>query len=90
MRGLSDPERLLAVCRGAAPHTWRLGRSGLDSERAQPVERKSEMTIDLVTIHWYDCNCDWLTKYCDEHHLRTARTPREILDRYTKEDDNDH
>lgn len=48
------------------------------------------MTIDLVTIHWYDCNCDWLTKYCDEHHLRTARTPREILDRYTKEDDNDH
>ncbi len=28
---------------------------------------------DIVRVHWYDHDCPWITKYCDEHHTRGAR-----------------
>lgn len=35
-----------------------------------------------VTVHWYDHDCEWVTKYCEEHHVRTARIPADVLGRF--------
>lgn len=33
-------------------------------------------------VYWYNCDCDWLSKYCDEHHRATARIPLAVLRSY--------
>lgn len=35
---------------------------------------------NLVMVTWYEHGCDWITKYCDENHTRSALVPRKILD----------
>lgn len=41
---------------------------------------------DSVTVRWYDCNCAWVTKFCDEEHTRFAIVPRDVLLRYMQRD----
>lgn len=33
-------------------------------------------------VTYYTCNCDYLSKYCDEHHLSGALVPVSILEQY--------
>jgi hypothetical protein len=35
-----------------------------------------------VSVTWYEHDCEWITKYCDEHHARTALVPRDVLAQY--------
>lgn len=30
---------------------------------------------DEIRVWWYDCDCPWQTKYCDEHHSKSALVP---------------
>ena len=34
---------------------------------------------DSVRVFWYDCDCEWITKYCEENHRRSALVPRGVL-----------
>ena len=36
----------------------------------------------MVRVTWYEHDCQWLTKYCDEHHARTAWVPLAIVKQY--------
>lgn len=38
---------------------------------------------DEVWVAWRDCNCDWTTKYCDDHHLQGATVSRSGLEALT-------
>lgn len=33
----------------------------------------------MVTVYWYEHSCEWLSKYCDEHHKKSARVPQSFL-----------
>lgn len=35
-----------------------------------------------MRVYWYECDCDWLTKFCDEFHRRTADIPLDVLKEY--------
>ena len=35
-----------------------------------------------VLVMWYEHDCPWITKYCDEEHLRRATVPRDVLSQY--------
>lgn len=37
-----------------------------------------------VTVYYYDHNCNWITKYCEEYHTRSAYVPISVLNQYTK------
>lgn len=28
--------------------------------------------MTTITVYWYDCDCAWITKYCDENHRKSA------------------
>lgn len=32
-----------------------------------------------MRVSWYEHDCDWLTKYCDEHHQRSATVPADAF-----------
>lgn len=34
---------------------------------------------DLHRVYWRDCDCEWLTKFCDENHVRHATVPGSLL-----------
>ncbi len=36
----------------------------------------------LVQVAWYEHDCPWLSKYCDENHLVTAMVPESVLASY--------
>lgn len=36
----------------------------------------------VVLVHWYDHDCLWLTKFCDEEHRRQAWLPVDVLRQY--------
>ena len=38
--------------------------------------------MKYITVSWYDCDCEWTTKYCDEEHRRYARVPVSVLRTY--------
>lgn len=38
---------------------------------------------DTRCVHWYHCNCDVLSKYCDEYHRSVALVPADVLRNYT-------
>lgn len=40
------------------------------------------MSTDTVTVSWYTCDCEWITKYCDEEHYATAVVPKSVLSEY--------
>jgi hypothetical protein len=46
------------------------------------VMRVSETSEQRVTVHWYDHDCEWVTKYCDEYHAKYALVPASVLRRY--------
>lgn len=35
-----------------------------------------------ITVRYYTCTCEYISKYCDEFHVATATVPRYILDKY--------
>lgn len=43
-------------------------------------EEKARQTI--VPVHYYTCDCDYISKYCDEYHTAYARIPKSVLDEY--------
>lgn len=60
--------------------TW--DADGITAERRAAISRLRELgeiTEPLVTIYWYEHNCEWLSKYCDEHHKRSAPVTAELL-----------
>lgn len=40
------------------------------------------MNDETVRVHWYEHNCEWLTKYCDDHHMVSASVPKAVLRKY--------
>ena len=32
-----------------------------------------------VTVSWYDCDCAYISKYCDENHRKYTEVPVELL-----------
>jgi hypothetical protein len=40
------------------------------------------MVDETIYVSWYEHDCDYLTKYCDEYHKVGARIPLEILTQY--------
>lgn len=38
-----------------------------------------------VYVSWHDCDCEWVTKYCDKHHRKSAFVPVASLERYVRE-----
>lgn len=42
---------------------------------------------ELVAVSWTDCDCEWMTSYCDENHRRTTRIPRSALTRAARRDE---
>lgn len=47
------------------------------------VTPKSVRPETTRRVHWYHCNCDVLSKYCDEYHRSVALVPAEFLRMYT-------
>lgn len=39
-----------------------------------------------VYVSWYDCDCDYISKYCDEYHSVGASVPLWVLRPYIKEE----
>lgn len=39
-----------------------------------------EMSDEMVRVYWYDHACEWVTKYCDEHHRRSALVQKQALE----------
>lgn len=39
---------------------------------------------DSRVVYWYKCNCDWVTKICEEEHRAYARVPLDVLNEYVK------
>ena len=37
---------------------------------------------ETVVVRYYDCKCDWRTKYCDEYHVRVVRIPLSVIREY--------
>lgn len=37
------------------------------------------MTDEKRIVYWYDCDCDWISKYCDENHRRSALVELDYL-----------
>lgn len=44
---------------------------------------------EKVLVKWYECDCQWLTKYCDEEHVRTAWVPLDVVKRHETAKEND-
>lgn len=49
---------------------------------AQYPEQEWPDLREKVLVSWYACNCDWLGKYCDEHHQASAHVPIKVLEQY--------
>lgn len=41
---------------------------------------------EKIAVRWYNCNCEWVSKYCDKHHTEVALIPKDVLKQYTKEE----
>jgi hypothetical protein len=39
-----------------------------------------------VWVTWYDCDCAFISKYCDENHVSRALVPVAVLNKFTKGD----
>lgn len=95
---LSDVQRVLAAVDAAAnatdPDVQRRFVRVLDMMEKHRIElvaaRQSapvtteEVAEPKITVHYYEHSCEWLTKYCDEYHRRTAVVPASVLARYTR------
>lgn len=45
----------------------------------------SESQKSKVIIHWYDHDCPWITKDCDENHRKFASVQKDKLDEFLKQ-----
>jgi hypothetical protein len=50
-----------------------------DVEKVIPIAAGNRM-LEQVRVYWYDHTCDYISKYCEEHHQRSAYLPRLTLD----------
>lgn len=55
--------------------------------RAHLATQEPTDADNLVAVSWTDCNCEWVTGYCDEYHRRTSRIPRSVLTRNARRDE---
>ena len=37
------------------------------------------MQGEMVLVSWYDCDCPWWTKLCDEFHRKSCLIPKSVL-----------
>jgi hypothetical protein len=44
------------------------------------------MADDYVTVSWFEHDCEWVSKYCYEHHEVHARVPVDVLTQYTSKE----
>ena len=42
---------------------------------------------EYVQVKWFECNCDWISKYCEEYHQRRAWVEKSGLDRLVLQSD---
>lgn len=69
LNGLFDVEELAEyIC----PAVWPM----LATSQPVHVEATAE---EVVQVFWYEHDCEWLSKYCDEHHRRSSRVSRAAL-----------
>lgn len=78
------PKDAAPGCGIATPHQ----HSSFDDPIDCPLTDKrptpsGEMIVEeVVSVSWYEHDCDWITKYCDEEHRRSAFVPVSVLDQY--------
>jgi hypothetical protein len=36
-----------------------------------------------ITVQYYNCACEWVSKYCDENHRAVANIPLSVLRKYS-------
>jgi hypothetical protein len=46
-------------------------------------------TERTVVATWYDCDCEWTTKFCEEDHQHSAQIPVDVLEEYENNDEPD-
>ena len=39
---------------------------------------------EKIVVRYYDCQCEWRNKYCDEFHPRLVRVPLSVIREYEK------
>jgi len=37
------------------------------------------MADERVRVYWYEHDCEWITKYCEEEHLVSMLLPKNFL-----------
>lgn len=42
---------------------------------------------EFVWVTWYEHDCDWVTKYCDDMHTVRAKVPVEELEKWRISDE---
>jgi transcriptional regulator with XRE-family HTH domain len=60
--------------------------TAITSDAAQG-EVVSASNSEMIAVAWYEHTCEWVTKFCDEHHLRYAHVPADALKRYEPKPD---
>lgn len=56
--------------------------STLEHELAQHPEQEWPDLRPKIRVSWYTCNCDYLSKYCDEYHQASALVPASVLEEH--------
>lgn len=36
----------------------------------------------MIRVTWFDCDCDWITKYCEGAHKKSALIHPDVLEQY--------
>lgn len=62
-------------------HVYSLTDEDIVSWMVDAIEedRLASREGESVLVSWYDHDCDWVSKYCSEHHYRSATIPLSIL-----------
>lgn len=47
------------------------------------------MSARTKRVTWYEHDCEWITKYCDENHTVSALVPMSVLRQYVISTDDD-
>lgn len=51
-----------------------------DHEIAAMIPDGYNRLAEQVTVYWYEHDCEWISKYCDEHHRRSGTVSRIVLE----------
>lgn len=59
--------------------------SGERTEFAKGRDKRLKEEEKMVNIRWSTCECDVLTRYCDEFHTGVARIPLSKIEQWIEE-----